>query len=152
MKERKAQMGCSNLSARSEGKGETLAPGSNTTVSGVPAFYRSWTHKLVSPDEYIMKDPNLTNARTIKLTATWLPKDVAERSFDTVHSSSYINPKDMPVRQRVTHTIKEIDELNENREVQRKSVDNLCRVARKMYGTSQAMMKKVSFQYFTMLV
>ena len=136
VKERKAQTGATNLSARSE----ILSTKKDT----VPvAFTRSWTHKLISPDVYQPKDTDHSNDRKIENTATWLPLAIHRRDFNSTTSTSYSDPRTVPVKVRKIRTTKEIEDDDARAAKQRESVEALSKLARKCYGTTGAMLKSV---------
>jgi hypothetical protein len=135
VKDRKAQFGATNLSARSDN--------SNGNLSKPVNFTRSWTHKLISPDVYQQKDSNLDNTREIANTATWLPLAIHNRDFNSTTSSSYVDPCKIPVKVRKILSLKDIEERNKRAEAQGESIEALSKLAKKSYGTTGAMLKSV---------
>lgn len=140
-KERKPQFGATNLTARSDASASSNK--SKLNSSAPTKFHRSWTHKLISPDEYNVSGPNIENLREIDKTATWLPMSIHERDFKTNTTISYRDPRDVPVKVRKIRTTKEIEHDNRRAQEQKESVDSLCKLARKCYGTTGAMLKTV---------
>ncbi len=138
VKERKAQTGATNLSARSD------TNQNEKSNAGPSKFFRSWTHKLVSPDEYHARDPNLDKVREISNTATWLPLKIHSRDFNSTSSASFRDPRTIPVKQKKVRTIQEIEEDDKRLADQRESVTSLCKLATRAYGTTAAMMKSAS--------
>jgi hypothetical protein len=138
VKDRKAQFGATNLSARSD---SSASNGHNT--SKPVNFTRSWTHKLISPDVYQQKDNNPDNTREIANTATWLPLAIHNRDFNSTTTSSYVDPRKIPVKVRKILSSKEIEEGNIRAEAQGESIEALSKLARKSYGTTGAMLKSV---------
>ena len=139
VKERKAQFGATNLTGRSD-----ISGGHVNESTGPAKFVRSWTHKLVSPDEYHVRDPNLEKARTIANTATWLPLKIHSRDFNSTSTASFRDPRTVPVKVKKVRTALEIEEHNALIASQRVSVTSMCKLATKCYGTTSAMLKSVN--------
>lgn len=133
-RERKANHGTTNLTARSE-RGSIIRK----------EFVRSWTHKLISPDVHQPTSAAVDSDHVYTNTATWRPVPLVERSFTTTHSSSYLNPKDQ--KQPVEHHDISEEELARQREVradQVEAVEAMCKTAKAHFGTTASMMKVVS--------
>ena len=142
-KERKVNSGATNLSAR------TVHSERGTVIK--PDFVRSWTHKLISPDEYIPKEREIDSTHVYKNTATWRPVPILPREFKTVHTESYRNPKDVPKPFHFElQTPEEINRLKTIEDNKLHAVETLCRTAKAHFGTTASMMKAVS-EFFVML-
>ncbi len=133
-RERKANHGATNLTARSE-RGSIIRK----------EFYRSWTHKLISPDVHQPASAPVDSDHVYTKTATWRPVPLVECDFSTTHSASYLNPKDQ--KQIVEHHEVSEEELAQERQVranQIEAVEAMCKTAKAHFGTTAAMMKVVS--------
>ena len=134
-KERKVHTGATNLSARSE-RGSLIKK----------EFFRSWTHKLISPDVYIPPEKEADHIHVYRNTATWRPVPCYERKFATTQEDSYKNPKDVEAPPDLH--FKSSEQLAREKEIKTKqlnAVEALCRTAKAHFGTTAAMLKVVSF-------
>lgn len=133
-KERRASHGATNLTARSE-KGSIIKK----------EFYRSWTHKLISPDVHQQHTKPVDMENVCNDTATWRPVRMYERNFASTTHDSYIDPKQAPQIPEL-HEFSE-EEMRRNRDTRAKQLDAveaLCKTAKAHYGTTAAMLKSVS--------
>ena len=133
-RERKPNHGATNLTARSE-RGSIIKS----------EFYRSWTHKLISPDVHQSTSAPVDTDHVYKKSATWRPVDLVERNFTTTHSSSYLNPKDQtPLPDHRERSEEELAHERQVKEDQIEAVNALCKTAKAHFGTTASMMKVVS--------
>jgi hypothetical protein len=141
VKERKPQLGTSNLSARSQ-----ITTDSEISVpKPVTKFFRSPSHKLLAPEEYKVI-ANHTNERTITDMSTWGTSESMKRDFQTVHKSTYKDPRSqltssggLPKHK----TEKEVDQeiaLEAKRDLAATKYHTLTK---NMYGTTASMFKLV---------
>lgn len=143
VKERKLQTGSSNLSARGScdmSMSKTM-PGSNKKL-----FQKSYTHKLICPDEYPPAVRSGTHDRHIEKSAIWRPADLYRRDFQTIHRASFLDPQKQkpPTEMAAEKSLAEIDGANRLREKQVTALEQLVLFTKEHYGTSAAMMKRVS--------
>lgn len=132
-RDRKAHHGATNLTARSE-KGSIIRKD----------FYRSWTHKLISPDVHQPTSAAFDTEHVYPNTATWRPVPLVDRDFTTTNAASYLNPKDQ--KQIAEHHDVSEEELAQRRRVredQIEAVEALCKTAKAHFGTTASMMKVV---------
>ncbi len=137
-RDRKANHGATNLTARSE-RGSIIRR----------EFVRSWTHKLISPDVHQPTSAATDSEHIFTNTATWRPVPLVQPNFATTHSASYLNPKDQ--KQVVEHHERSEEELAHERQVranQVEAVEALCKTAKAHFGTTASMMKVVSVDDF----
>mmetsp|Transcript_29126 Transcript_29126/g.66039 ORF Transcript_29126/g.66039 Transcript_29126/m.66039 type:complete len:773 (-) Transcript_29126:130-2448(-) len=131
-KERRVK-GTTNMSARAA-EGKTSIPKTE--------FYRSWTHKLISPDVYQPPEVHKDHDHVYKHTATWRPVDVYERDFVTTQTSSFGNPANQPVyKDQSVKTSEQLAAEKAVRNKQMRAVDALTKVAKVHYGTTSSMLK-----------
>jgi len=125
--------GTTNLSARSDGKDKTAGP---------QEFYRSWTHKLISPDVYNPPEKPPDPEYIYKKTATWRPVNVYEREYTTTAKDSYNNPEDRPaILDPHSKSSEQIAKEEHTKKSQNKALEALVNVAKIHYGTTASMMK-----------
>lgn len=142
IRERSVQHGASNISARADQQKVRASPLLNSQEP--TQFYRSWTHKLVSPDVYTPPDADRTKKRNIRETATWRSVQVHRRTFLTTHAASYKDPK-VQKPPPEPHEIS-LAEVKAKEEKQLKEIDamlTLTKMAKKHFGTTAAMLKPV---------
>ena len=148
VKERKLQIGASNLSAR-EGEAESSPAKSGIRLAHKSNFVRTWSHQLLAPDMYQSPEAVNKNFRDIRTTATWRPSEVMERDFTTTHKSTFLNPKDAKSPDpHPSLTTAEIAKLNEEERVRREAVENMVKTVKNTHGTVASMLKSVSFTYY----
>lgn len=145
--ERKVNHGITNLTTSRSLTDLTINNNSNNNNNNnnepTTKFYRSWTHKLLSPDMY---QPTISNTkyRYISKTATWNPAPLYERDFSTTFRTSYSDPRDKP--QPVIHgelSVEEMEALQALTKKQKESMKVLTNEAKSMYGTTSSMLKSV---------
>lgn len=150
VRERKHQTGASNLaSGRSDPSQQNNASVNN--FSEKSTFTRAWAHTMIAPDEYKQKELAETK-RSLKLSATWKPKSIYERDFETVHSASYTDLRNVKVHEGVKpKSLEEIAADNARTKNRQEAVDNMCRLVRGAYGTVATMLRTVSsiFYFFS---
>lgn len=142
VRERKHHTGASNLaSARSEHGNGAL---SVTSTDSKSTFTRAWAHTMISPDEYRHKALEETR-RSLKLSATWKPKEIYQRDYNTVHTESFTDFKNVKIehgpRQK---SLEEIAKESQRAKQQQEAVDNMCHLVRGAYGTVATMLRTVS--------
>lgn len=134
LKERKVNHGATNLTARSE-KGSIIRK----------EFYRSWTHKLISPDVHEPPAATVDHEHVYKNTATWRPVPMYEREFVSTMHATYQNPAEVPLPPE-PHAKSE-EQLAAERQARRQQLDaveTFCKTAKAHFGTTAAMLKAVS--------
>lgn len=118
--------------------------GSAKVINSPAKFYRSWTHKLVSPDVYESKSQNTDKQRTIKQLSTWRGQQPVENDFRSVAQASYLNPKDQPkTREFHLRDPYEIAKESAIKEEQHKALERFCNMTKTRYGTTSSMLKAV---------
>ena len=128
VKERKLQQGTSNL---------------------LPStFYRSPSHKLISPDVYPVPVDN-TFVRSIESIATWKRATVLLRDFSTTHKSSFRDPISIPKNRHdpINLSFVEEDAAIDRRQSQEEALKRFCAATKKSYGTTADMLKLVIYFY-----
>lgn len=139
-KERKVQHGTSNVSARSGQSSSRTPPFPVTT--GPTKFYRSWTHKLVSPDVYNPPQGNRENDRAIRQTATWKQADVYNRNFSTTHGDSYRVPTTLkPPPEPIPFSSAEMEAARKKSDEQHEALEQMTKMAKAHFGTTAGMLK-----------
>jgi hypothetical protein len=134
LKERKVNHGATNLTARSE-KGSIIRR----------EFYRSWTHKLISPDAHAPPAATFDAEHVYNSTATWRPVPLYERNFATTTQESYNDPKDRPLPYEPhAKSDEQLQAEKKAHEKQLEAVEAFCKTAKAHFGTTAAMMKAVS--------
>lgn len=143
VRERKHQTGASNLaSGRSDPSQQNNVSVNNSSEKST--FTRAWAHTMIAPDEYKQKELAETK-RCLKLSATWKPKSIYERDFETVHSASYTDLRNVKVHEGVKpKSLEEIAADNARTKNRQEAVDNMCRLVRGAYGTVATMLRTVS--------
>jgi hypothetical protein len=137
LKERKVNTGATNLTARSE-RGSIIRKD----------FYRSWTHKLISPEAHVAPAQAVDQGRTYNKTATWRPVALYERNFTTTTSESFQDPSTQKAPEE-PHAKSE-EELTSERKARGKQVEAVeafCKTAKAHFGTTAAMLKAVSLMH-----
>lgn len=136
-KERRASHGATNLTARSE-RGSIIRK----------EFYRSWTHKLISPDVHQQHVKPVDMENICNNTATWRPVPLYERNFVSTTQDSYIDPKiATPIPEIHEFSEEEMRREKETRSKQIDAVEALCKTAKAHYGTTASMLKSVSYSF-----
>jgi hypothetical protein len=96
---------------------------------------------MVSPDEYKHKALEETR-RSLKLSATWKPKEIYQRDYNTVHTESFTDFKNVKIehgpRQK---SLEEIAKESQRAKQQQEAVDNMCHLVRGAYGTVATMLR-----------
>lgn len=129
-------------SARSDPSHQNNASVNNSSEKSM--FTRAWAHTMIAPDEYKQKELAETK-RSLKLSATWKPKAIYERDFETVHSASYTDLRNVKVHESVKpKSLEEIAADNARNKSRQEAVDNMCRLVRGAYGTVATMLRSVS--------
>lgn len=150
-RERKNQLGTSNLSARLDNS--TLGSNSSTILTndfGAPSpaptgsYVKTLTRSLLAPDSF-QAATKTEKSEKKKETATWKPAKIYERDFGTVHNESFTDPVNrrnphLPTPKSTYEIAKEQIELREEKD----AVDNLCKLIRTSYGTVASMLRSVS--------
>jgi hypothetical protein len=134
LKERKVNTGATNLTARSE-RGSIIRKD----------FYRSWTHKLISPEAHAPPAAAVGHAATYNKTATWRPVALYEREFTTTTTDSFQDPSTLKAPEE-PHAKSE-EQLSMERKARSKQVEAVeafCKTAKAHFGTTAAMLKAVS--------
>lgn len=154
-RERKNQLGTSNLSARIEnsslGSSSTIKTNDISTnnppsPSSFTKVTKSLTRSLIAPDDYV--DPNKKTKRvSVNKTATWKPAAIYERDFSTDHTSSFTDPKRYVEPLAPAKSTYEIAEEQLQVKAQKGALDDLCKLIRTTYGTAATMMRSVSFKW-----
>jgi hypothetical protein len=159
VRERKNQLGSSNLSARLD----NTSFGSNTSTiqsneflqpvkSPTGTFIKSLTNSLIAPDVF-NNTSTLSKAGKKKETATWKPAPIYERDYETVHRTAFTDP-----HTRVDHrppspkSTYEIAEENIALQEEKVAVDNLCKLIRSTYGTCATMVRSVRVFLFSCVI
>lgn len=139
VRERKHQTGASNLSARTENTATVVSANDSKST-----FTRAWAHTMIAPDEYKRKALEETR-RELKLSATWKPKEIYKRDYQTVHTESYTDFKDIKVEERFQpKSLEQIAAENARARKRQEAVDNMCHLVRNAYGTVATMLRTVS--------
>lgn len=148
-RERKNQLGTSNLSSRLEnsslGSGSTIK--TNELPSPSPAAHtkltKSLTRSLIAPDDY-QESTKKEKGEYFNRTATWKPAPIYERDFKTDYSNSFNDPKHYTEPLAPPKSTYEIAEEQLRVKAQRSALDNLCKLIRSTYGTVATMLRSVS--------
>jgi len=124
VKERRAQTGATNLSA----KGESSRSQSRGVSTG-----------------NLMNTNGSASLSTSSLTATWKPANVPARDFLTIHKETFQNPKEYKDSLPLPRTTLQIAEEKLKLQKELEAIDSLCKVVRTTHGTVGSMLRSVSF-------
>eukprot|EP01038_Epipyxis_sp_PR26KG_P007200 gene7200-9827_t len=124
-----------------------LTPGREDTnnispnVESDSKFTRSWTHKLISPDEY--KPPvSIDKHRKIEVSATWLPKKLIEPVFLSESKAKFTVPDQSKADHGfILKSIEQAELERQQHETQQHALEKLCKLAKIRYGTTASMLK-----------
>ena len=145
VKDRKLQLGVSNLTSRSNHLPDVDIKDNSDIKKPQPTkFYRSPSHKLISPDIYqTIADP--TFVRAIANIATWKRAEVLKRDFTTTHKISFQNPSSIPKKNHdiFSTSFSQNDLQIEKRQRQEVSLRKFCATTKTTYGTIGEMLKLV---------
>lgn len=171
-RERKNQLGTSNLSAR--GGGDSVSLPSNSSTLATSASLASLTNKLSETKEPreksrererekggssppVSRGPRKPVHDPLSLslpqegpgeskgkTATWKPAPIHQRDFLTTHSQSFTDPltRENCGPASPKSTLQIAEEAIQSRE-EKAAVDDLCKLIRTSYGTVGAMLRTV---------
>lgn len=116
----------------------------SSSINSPSKMARSYTHKLICPDEYPPPNGPSSKSRHIENSATWRPAPIYERQYESDHSINFKDPKtQLPpkalAKPRSLHDIEAEVKLKEDA---RLSMERLVLFTQERYGTSAAMMKR----------
>lgn len=144
VKERKLIVGTTNMTSTILEKNI-----SNTGEKKPKNFYRSWSHKLISPDEYVSTNNKSDRVRNIENLATWRKGDVYKREFATISKESYIHPNDMDSKEYFhERSYEEVQADHQHKLRQKNALETFCALTKLRYGTTASMLKSVSVLFF----
>lgn len=139
MRERKHHTGASNLTSARSGNGHSVV-----STDSKSTFTRAWADTMISPDEYKHKALEETRRR-LKLSATWKPKKIYQRDYQTDHTESFTDFKIVKLKHGPRQkSLEEIANENHRKKQQQDAVDNMCHLVRGAYGTVATMLRTVS--------
>jgi len=114
---------------------------SNTGSIEPTKFYRSWSHKLISPDIYQPVIEKSDKTRKIEQVATWIKANPYARDFSTTSQESYQYPDQNTVQEWKKKTLHEVEVENEKHTAQNQAIDRMCKLCKERYGTAASMIK-----------
>lgn len=148
VKERKHQMGATNLSARAETTGPPPGTGQKPGIlyATNSSFVRTWSHQLIAPEMYKPPDTGPKGDRRMKVTATWKPGEVANRDFTTTHKGTYRDPRTIQMKEHhdVELSSEDIAALNAAKRERENAVTTICQVVKNTHGTVGSLLRSVS--------
>lgn len=149
VRERKLQMGATNMSARENSiERPPDSPGSSKSsvkFAQNSKFVRTWSHQLIAPEMYKPPKKDTKNFVDLRTTATWRPAEVKLRDFATTHKAEYLNPSEISSPEHAPAP--STDEIEAERAEHKKrydAVENMCKTVKTTHGTVGSMLKSVS--------
>lgn len=146
VKERKAQFGVTNLSARTGGDVSAITTTGPNDLSSTPTkaskFSRNFTHLTELSVE--TKASTKSSSESTRLTATWKPVPVAKTDFNTTYTDSFqFHTKQLEhAVHHAAHSYHNKSITNSKEEDE--AINKLCDVIQNNFGTAELMMKTVS--------
>eukprot|EP01031_Cornospumella_fuschlensis_P031424 gene31424-37982_t len=146
VKERKIQMGASNLSAR-DGSIERPLDSPSSSKSSIKFaqnsnFVRTWSHQLIAPEMYKPPKKDNKNFVDLRTTATWRPSEVKQRDFATTHKAEYLNPSEIKSPEHApAPSSEEVEAQRAENKVRYDAVENMCKTVKSTHGTVGSMLK-----------
>lgn len=135
VKERKAQTGATNLSARS---GTSISLSSQNSAS-TGKLTREWAHTMIAPEDYKKKSEE-PSANQLKLMATWKPVEMYKRDFSTTHKEDYRLHEDEPThKMAAAKSTEQIAAENLEKRDQEAAVDTMCGLGKDLLLSSSSL-------------